>query len=213
MIERSLSEDELADVIDEKIHGRGGSGGGGKKKKAESWGSKGRRIHKGSEARLGQVDNAMDRRENDEKSPADEVDSILRYLSEQDGENPSVPGLTKYLDWLMQYINNPDSMRITNDECGKWEQFTASVHAGGSGRQTSRNARARIHLITGIGASAEESRKAMPNQELVMEKLRVKLVTHVSNWRKLMRLNAGEIVNKADLDSAVLNRLVEADFS
>ncbi len=208
MAER-LSIDDLIEAIDAEIGRAGKSGGGGGKKKREPWGSKGRKGHKGAESRVGQKTNAAERRENDQKSPGKEVGEVLRYISITDEGNPLMPAGTRYIKWLEMYINNPDSIQVLNEECGKWEQYTASVHAGGSGKQTSRPARARTHLITGIRESAEQSRQAGPNQEIVMEKIKAKLITHVLNWRKLMLLGEREVITKQALESAVLGRMTE----
>ena len=211
MIER-LTADEVEDVIERKIYGGGKSGGGGaKKKKPETWGSMGRRKSKRAEGATGQKENAANRRENAQKPPAAEVNDVLEHLARQDENDAGMTVLTEYLKWLGRYINNPESVQINEeDECGKWEKFTASVHAGGSGRQTSRNARARTHLITGIRASAQKDKQAEPNQVLVMDKLRRKLIVHVNNWRKLMMVNPEGKITPDVLESNVLGRLAGA---
>jgi|CXWL01.1.fsa_nt_gi hypothetical protein len=210
MIER-LTPDEFGDVIEGEIYGDGKSGGGGGKKiKPETWGSRGRRKSKLAEGKIGQKKNAAERKENDQKSPASEINDVLRYLAKQDKDDAGMTALTEYLEWLGRFINSPESVWINEeDECGKWEKFTASVHAGGSGRQTSKNARARTHLITGIRASAQKDKQAGPNQVLVMGKLRRKLIVHVNNWRKLMMVNPEEKITPDGLETNVLTRLAE----
>lgn len=206
--------EQLVDAIEEEINRSNKSGGGGKKKKPKSWGSAGRQKSKSAEGAIGQKSNAVDRRENAQKSPVAEVNGILTYLAKQDEGDAGMPALTEYLKWLGRYIDNPETVQINEgEECGKWELFTASVHAGGSGRQTSKNARARTHLITGIRASAEKARQAGPNEALVMKKLRGKLVIHVNNWRKLLMVNPSETVTPDVLETNVLARLTEISRS
>lgn len=207
--------EQLVDAIEEEIYrGNKSGGGGGKKKKPESWGSGGRRKSKRVEGTIGQKKNAAERRENAQKSPAAEVNEVLTYLAKQDEDDAEMTALTEYLKWLGRHINNPGTVQINEgEEYGKWELFTASVHAGGSGRQTSKNARARTHLVTGIRASAEKARQAGPNEVLVMKKLRGKLIVHVNNWRKLLMVNPSETVASDALETNVLSRLTEISTS
>jgi len=180
--DEGLDRFELMD-FDEEETGGGGGGGGGKKKK-----------HQGDETRLalsadmrkGQLQNAAERSDNDEKSPVDEVQDVLDYINKMDESNVEMKNFTRYLDWLKANINAIDDLVVKESDMSSWEQMTASVHAGGGGRQTSRNARARTHLITGIRASAEKDRKATPNEHIVMEKIEMKLKRHLQNWKVLM---------------------------
>ncbi|MBI3282696.1 hypothetical protein HYZ70_01305, partial [Candidatus Curtissbacteria bacterium] len=127
---------------------RGGGGGGGKKRPV--FGEKGRRKKKQAEGKAGQLAHRQEARSGGERSPVDEVNDVLRYVA---------PDPSTYIKWVEKNINLP-KIELSEEEMSNWEKFTASVHAGGSGRQTSRNARARTHLVTGIRARSEVGRKA-----------------------------------------------------
>lgn len=195
---------DYEDYFEERSRG----GGGGKKKKKATWGSEGRQKSKGSESRRGQQEGLKYKRERGERSPVDEVSSVIRYLFTQD-----VKLVDRYIDWLAENINEPEDPKMSQTDLSNWEQFTASVKAGGGGRQTSRNARARTHLLTGIRAAAEESRQGEPNEEAVMEKLRLRLIRHLNNWRVVLELKNEEGIARERLEEEVLERMTRKETS
>lgn len=203
---RSSELELLAEQAEESYIEKGGGGGG--KKKRDAFGRGKRDERKTEEAREGMLANATERHEHGEKSPQAEIDSVLRFLAKQDRDNPDMPALTEYLDWLKSNVASSE-VRLKEEEFGKWEQMTASVHAGGSGRQTSRNARARTHLITGIRATSEESRQGAPNEKIVMDKLKQRLNSHLKNWRTVLTSGKEKKLNLESLEEKVLGRIAE----
>lgn len=186
-----------------ELEGKGG-GGGGKKDKRQG----GKTVEAiGGDAKKNQLKNVAKTRKEGEKSPVDEVQEVVDYVTRQDEGSAERKNLTRYIEWLKTNFGEVDGLDI-EDEMGNWEQMTASVKAGGGGRQTSRNARARTHLITGIRATAEESRQGAPNEEIVMKKIIERLRQHLNNWRTLMLASQSAEDRKKSV-SVELGRLEE----
>src|SRR3989339_678438 len=148
--------------------------------------------------------------ENSDKSPAAEVQDVLEYIKSQDAGSVEMKCTTQYLGWLKENIHDPDDLVINEGEMSNWEKLTASVKAGGGGRQTSRNARARTHLMTGIRASAEEFRQAYPNETIVMNKIRERLQKHLKNWKVILSASQTDEdrLKQAPVDTGMLEEEV-----
>lgn len=171
---------------------RGGGGGG---KKRTVFGEKGRLKKKQVEGKAGQFTHRQEARAHGEKSPVDEVNDVLRYVTD----------FPSYVKWVEKNINLPE-IEPLETEMGNWEKFTASVHAGGSGRQTSRNGRARTHLITGIRARSEVGRRAFECEADVMAKIKARLETHLANIRILIGVKRDEKIGFSKLEEEILTR-------
>lgn len=183
-----------------------GSGGGGKKRPV--FGEKGRQKKKLAEGKSGQLAHRQEARSGGEKSPTEEVNNVLSYIATRDEGKNDMPALTTYLKWVERNIDSKE-IELQEAEMSNWEKFTASVHAGGSGRQTSRNARARTHLITGIRERSEIGRKAFECERDVMEKIKTRLETHLANLRILIDAKKGEKVDVSKLEEDILSRITK----
>lgn len=194
-----LDPEAIAEQIDAELNPKGGSGGAKKVFGSEH----GRRKKKGAEAKEGQRINAAERHDRSEKSPKDEIADVVRYLIKQDGNDQNLSATSKYIEWLTSSIDQPDIYTPIEQEFGNWIGYTASVKAGGGGRQTSNNARRRTHLITGITAEWEKSRKADPNQEQVMRLVKERIITHLHNWRQILFLQPGQKVSDGQIQTEI----------
>ena len=199
MSPEKLDPDAIADQIDAELNPKGGSGGS----KRVFGGQRGRRKKKIAEAKVRQIINAAERHDRSEKSPKDEITDVIRYLVKQDEKDTTLSATTKYIEWLTSNIDQPDIYIPVEQEFGNWIGYTASVKAGGGGRQTSNNARRRTHLITGITAEWEKSIKADPNQIKVMKLLRYRIVKHLNNWRQILFLQPGQKVTDSQIQSEI----------
>lgn len=196
-----LDPEAIAEQIDAELNPRGGSGG---TKRVFGTGEKGgRRKKKSAEVKVGQKINAAERHGSSEKTPSGEIADVINYLIKVDENDPSLTAMSKYLDWLTANIAKPEKYIQVDDEYDIWVGYTASVKAGGGGRQTSNNARRRTHLITGITAEWEKSRKADPNQIKVMKLLRERIVKHLNNWRQILMLRPNQTVSQNTLQAEI----------
>ncbi len=175
-----------------------------KKQERDFGGEKGRKKKKQKEVKLGQDKNALERTDHGEKTPESEIASVLSYILRQDKGDVNMPATADYIKWLEERMTEKE-FTFSNESFSDFEQITSSVGAGGAGRQTARNARARRHIVTGIRATAEESRKALPNEKLVMEKLEKRVKRHLENWRLVLS------VSGVSLESQVLDRIAKLD--
>lgn len=156
-------------------------GSGGAKKKA--FGSDARDQRIAEAAKRNREINRSKKKEAGKRSPLQEVENILiPFVKEQESDFNS-DSLKVYLDWIEKNINNLEI--IPNEsEFGIFEKMTPHLGAGGGGKDTSNNARARTHIPTGIRIGAhKEGRGAEANEQAVMRKFGPKLNEHVNNWR------------------------------
>lgn len=158
-----------------------------KEKKYPHQGKETRRAQR-REIKKGQQKNILKRHEHGEKTPEEEIDSVLRSLKRRDGNDLEMKATNKYIDWLTERMTEKE-FDFEKESFSDFEMMTASVRAGGSGRQTAKNSRARTHLITGIRAKSEQDRKAYPNEEAVMKKLEGRIKKHLNNWRVIISAN------------------------
>lgn len=164
----------------------------------------GRKKKKHHEAKVGQQLNALEKHDHGEKTPTEEVDTVLRFVQRRDEGDLNMKEFAKYVSWLEVSLNSQE-IDIYKENLSEFEKLTASVKAGGGGRQTSRNARARTHLVTGIRATAEKSRQAYPNEEIVMNKLKERVERHLNNWKRIL----SGTNDTRNLEEIVLDRLAK----
>ena len=152
------------------------------KNKDKIFGGRGRKKKKFKEGKIGQTKNALERHAHGEKTPEEEIGFVLASVKRRDGESLEMAETNKYIKWLKERLMEKE-FDFGKEKFSEFEKITASVGAGGAGRQTARNARARRHLITSLRVTAEQDRKGFPNEEIVMKKLEKKVRRHLGNWR------------------------------
>lgn len=196
---KMIDPEAIADEIDAELNPKGGSGGAKKPFGSE----RGRKSKKLAEARVGQRVNASERHESSQKTPSNEIADVIKYIVKKDEKDPNLTAMSNYLEWLTKNITQPENYIQIDQEFENWIGYTASVKAGGGGRQTSNNARRRTHSITGITAEWEKSRKADPNQEKVMKLLKERITKHLMNWRQVLMLRHDQVVSQNILQSEI----------
>ena len=204
MAERGPIDPEHVGEEYDRQHAERGGGGG---KKHRVFGSEGRGKKKAVEAHEGMVKNRLHRREGGDKSPMSEVMSTMVYLAGKDKEEKEMETLKRYISFVKASIDDPRSLAVSEDDCSDWERLTPSVAAGGGGKDTSRNGRARTHVLTGIRTMADkrlEGGAATQNEEAVMEKMKQKLEKHVKNLRMVMGFKPGEVADPDKLEEQIL---------
>lgn len=169
--------------FDEKFVAKGG-GGGGKPKRQGA----GTIEAIAAEAKKNQLKNKTEDREGAEKSPVDEIQDVIDYVNGEDAGSVEMKNLSRYIDWLKANINSIDSLVVDKSEIGPMEKMTATLGAGGGGKDTSRNARRGTHLLTGIVVKSQDDRRAEPNIQEVIDKIKGKLQTHLRNWVTIMEV-------------------------
>jgi len=182
------------------------------KKERDFGGDKGRKRRKRKEVASGQAKNSLVRHEHGEKTPEAEIKWVLGSVMRRDEGNLEMLETKKYISWLMEKLTVVDT-DFTKEIYGEFEKLTASVKAGGGGRQTSRNSRARTHLITGIREKSEKDRKAHPNELMVMKKLEESIKKHIDNWRIVLKADPRFDKNFVLLDEKVLETMAELELA
>lgn len=177
------------DDFDEYEHpenlGGGGGGGGRKKKKEEHRGSK--TVAKIAEtAKLHQLENRANTAGSGEKAPVAEIQKVIDYVNSVDEGSVEMKQLSRYIDWLKTNINSIEDLTVDKSEVGEMEKMTATLGAGGGGKDTSRNARRGTHLLTGIKEKSQDDRGAERNIDDVMKKITETLQVHLRNWKTIM---------------------------
>jgi len=170
-------------------------------------GEKGRKKKKRKEVKEGQRKNVLERHKHGEKTPEAEIDSVLGSLQRRDEGDFEMKATNNYIEWLTARLTEKE-FDFTKEKFGEFEKITSSVKAGGGGRQTSRNSRARTHLITGIRRKSEQDREASPNEVEVMKKLEKSIRKHLENWRVIISANDALKTHPELISEEVLSRMV-----
>ena len=157
-----------------------------------------------------QLINALGERENGEQTPVEEINSVLSSLMRRDSNDLDLTETKNYITWLTARLIEKE-LDFSKEKFGDFEKITPSVGAGGAGRQTSRNSRARTHLITGIREKSEKDRKSYPNEIKVMEKLKKSLERHIDNWRAVLKTDPRFSKNYVLLDEKILEMMAELE--
>ncbi len=185
-IERGrINPEEYGEVVAESYVTKGG--GGGKKKKDGPQGRKTRATQAG-EMKLNQLKNVVIEGESGKKTPEKDITDVLLFIKNLDEGDPGMKNLERYIAWVKKNINSIDDLVVEQNEISKLETMTAHLGAGGGGKDTSNNARAATHLLTGIRERSQDERKATGNIISVKEKIREELQQHLRNWRLIMEV-------------------------
>lgn len=180
------------------------------KKERDFGGDFGRKKKKSKESKDGQLRNSLERHDHGEKTPEAEISSVLRFVMKKDLEDTEMRATKEYINWLKNRLEE-DLFDISLEKFGEFEKLTASVKAGGGGRQTSRNSRARTHLITGIREKSEKDRKAYPNEMDVMNKIGLSIKRHLENWRIVIKADSRFKDSLGSLEDKVLEMMVDLE--
>lgn len=152
------------------------------------------------EIKKGQTKNSLERHDHGEKTPEEEIETVLRSLKNE-------REISEYIDWLTERMTEKE-FDFSKESFSEFEKITSSVKAGGAGRQTARNSRARTHEITGIRRKSEQSREAFPNEVVVMKKLDKSVRRHLENWRVIINANQALKEHPELIGEEVLSRIV-----
>ncbi|KKT41355.1 MAG: hypothetical protein UW64_C0023G0016 [Microgenomates group bacterium GW2011_GWC1_44_37] len=188
---------------------RGGGGGGGRGGKKKRQGDK-TVSEIARTAVLNQLENKINTSEGGEKSPIAEVQDVIDYVNKADQGSTEMKHLLRYIEWLKANINSIDELMVDKSEVGEMEKMTATLGAGGGGKDTSNNARRGTHLITGITAKSQDDRRAEGNVDDVLDKIKKALQVHLRNWITIMVVTQTqkERVKKSPIDLSKLEEEV-----
>ncbi len=188
----------------EEVQIRPGGGGGGGKSQEKQGGLTLRK--KAEEMRQNRAVKAIHKGENSEKSPVDDVSEVLSYINKMDEDSVDMKNLTKYISWLKKNINAIEDLVLEDNEIGEMEKMTPTLGAGGGGKDTSNNARAATHSLTGKRETAQDYRDAYHNEIDVKNKMKKSLQTHLRNWVVIMQALQSD-KERTDKKSIDFNRL------
>jgi len=186
---QGIDPESLGEMYEERNLSKGGGGGGKKKEKRQSDATK---AASAAEMRDNQLQRKLDQSEHGEKTPAKDIEDVIADVMEMDNGDVDMKHLFKYIGWLKANINSIDDLVIPKEEIVNMEMMTATLGAGGGGKDTSNNARAATHLYTGMRIKSQDDRRAQGNVEDLKEKFTARLKHHLGNWKIVMGIGQTE---------------------